>query len=81
MKPSNHLRQMARRCSLRYEVLGAIGYGVFLLTTVGIAWWLGGVWSAGVVFFIAAGLAFLYMDVDGLPSDDECERFNGSHRL
>ncbi len=79
--PSKYLRQLARRCSLRCEVLGAIGYGTFVATVTALAWLLGNIGSAAVAFLVAAGLAFLHMDVDALPSDDECKQFNDSPRL
>lgn len=71
MTASKRVKQIAHRGSLRQEVLGAIGCGIFMAMTVGLVWLLAGVSTALVAFFAALGLTFLYMDVGSLPSDPE----------
>ena len=66
------IRQV-RGCSPRENLTGMAIFGSFISLCTALGWYFGGVAAALVALPASLGVSFMLLDVDRLPSDEECE--------
>ncbi len=62
-----------RGCGPRENLIGMAIFGSFISVCMGLGWYFGGVTVALLAFPASLGVSFVLLDVDRLPSDEECE--------
>ena len=65
------IRQI-RGCSPRENLTGMMLFGAFISLCTALGWYFGGIAVALVAVPASLGVSFMLLDVDRLPSDEEC---------